>query len=124
MITELKENQIFVFGSNMIGNHGGGAARQAKEQFGAEEGIGEGLSGKTYAFPTLERDMNKRGIKGLERSRDRFFATAKALPEKEFLMTPVGIGIANYSVEEIAPLFRNAPNNIVLPEEFKEYLNK
>lgn len=116
MITELKGNQFFVFGSNFAGEHHGGAAKQAYEKFGAEWGIGEGLSGRTYAFPTLERDMNKRGRRGLEKSRDRFFATARALPEKEFLMTPVGTGIAGYSHEEMKSLFENPPLNVVLPE--------
>lgn len=119
MITDLKENQFFVFGSNLAGHHVAGAASQAVSQFGAEEGIGEGLTGRCYAFPTLERDMNKRGIRGLEKSRDRFFATANALPDKEFLMTSVGTGIAGYSHEEMKLLFENSPVNVILPEEWK-----
>lgn len=112
MITSLEPNQVFVFGSNMWGRHSGGAALQAKESFRAEEGINEGLSGQTYAFPTLEREMTKRGIKALQNSRDRLYATARALPEKEFLLTPVGTGIAGYSYQEIAPLFTDLPSNI------------
>ena len=112
MITELGDNQIFIFGSNLAGVHAGGAAKQAHEQFGAEMGIGEGLTGQCYAFPTLERDMHKRGIRGLEAARDRLYATARALPEKEFLLTPVGTGIAGFTYEEIAPLFENLPVNI------------
>jgi len=124
MITSLKDNQFFVFGSNLNGNHSGGAAKQAKEQFGAEEGIAEGLSGKTYAFPTLEREMTQRGIKALERSRDRLFATARALPEKEFLLTKVGCGIAGYEESEMKALFYgfscgNRPKNIILPEDWQ-----
>lgn len=94
MIEELQPNEIFVFGSNLAGQHAGGAAKQAREQFGAEMGIGEGLSGQTYAFPTLERGLYRRGIRGLEAARDRLYATARALPEKTFLLTPVGTGIA------------------------------
>ena len=99
----------------------GGAAQQAKEQFGAEEGIGEGLSGQTYAFPTLERDMNQRGIRGLERSRDRLFATARALPEKEFLLTKVGTGIAGYEESVMKSLFaiENKPKNVILSDDWK-----
>lgn len=118
MITTLKENQIFVFGSNLGGQHLSSGAKMAKDSFGAEEGIGEGLSGKTYAYPTLERDFNKRGMRGLEKSRDRFFATARALPEKEFLMTAVGTGIAGYSHKEMKSLFKNPPINVILPPEW------
>ena len=116
MITELKDNELFVFGSNLAGIHAGGAALQAKEQFGAEEGIGEGLTGRCYAFPTLERDMNKRGDKGLKKSVDRLFSTARALPEKIFLLTKVGCGIAGYDEKSMKSLFINAPENIIKPE--------
>lgn len=118
MITELKHNEIFIFGSNLAGNHAGGAARQAKEQFGAEDGIGEGLTGQCYAFPTLERDMHQRGFRGLEAARDRLYATARALPEKTFLLTKVGCGIAGYPEEEIKKLFIDTPNNIIKPEDW------
>jgi hypothetical protein len=118
MITELKDNEIFVFGSNLAGNHAGGAALQAKEQFGAEQGIGEGLTGRCYAFPTLERDMNKRGDRGLNRSIDRLYATARALPEKIFLLTKVGCGIAGYDEEYMKSLFVDAPRNIIKPEDW------
>jgi hypothetical protein len=115
-IIELKPNEIFVFGSNMWGRHSGGAAKQACEDFDAEWGINEGLSGQTYAFPTLEREMTKRGLRALENSRDRLFATARALPEKTFLLTKVGCGIAGHKEEDIAPLFKNAPDNVIKPE--------
>lgn len=58
-IQELKENQIFVFGSNMNGNHAGGAARLAVEKFGAIMGQAEGIQGQSYAIPTLDKDMQK-----------------------------------------------------------------
>lgn len=119
MISSLTEQQIFVFGSNLAGNHAGGAARQAKEQFGAEDGIGEGLTGRCYAFPTLERDMNQRGQRALETARNRFYATARALPEKEFLLTKVGCGIAGYPEEQMRGLFLNPPTNVILPEEWR-----
>ncbi|CAB4132311.1 hypothetical protein UFOVP253_3 [uncultured Caudovirales phage] len=112
MITTLAENEVFIAGTNMNGHHYGGAAAQAHRDFGLVWGIPEGLSGQTYAFPTLEREMTKRGTKALERSRDRLYETARALPEKTFLLTPVGMGIAGYSYDEIAPLFVNLPDNI------------
>lgn len=117
-ITELKYNEIFVFGSNLAGHHAGGAALQAERDFGAEEGIGEGLTGRCYAFPTLERDMHKRGYKALEAARDRLYATARALPEKTFLLTRVGCGIASYDEEDMKALFVDSPSNIVKPENW------
>jgi hypothetical protein len=121
MITSLEKNQFFVFGSNIAGRHMGGAALQAKEQFGAEEGIGEGLTGQCYAFPTLYKSFNYGGLQQrmkqeLEQSVKKFYATARALPEKEFLMTPVGIGIAGYEPEYMKSLFTNPPANVVLPD--------
>lgn len=118
MITELKDNEIIVVGTNMYGNHAGGAAAQAHRDFGLVWGINEGLSGQTYAFPTLEREMTKRGIRALQNSRDRLYATARALPEKTFLLTKVGCGIASYDEEDMKALFANAPNNIIKPENW------
>lgn len=118
MITILKPNEVFVFGSNLAGNHAGGAAQQALEQFGAIQGCGEGLRGHSYAFPTLNRNMQKRAINELKRSRNRFYKLAKDLPKHTFLMTAVGTGIAGYKTEVMAKLFKNPPSNVVLPKEF------
>lgn len=118
MITKLKDNQVFVFGSNLAGNHAAGAAKQAKEDFGAEDGIGVGLTGQCYAFPTLNKDMRKRHLEDLNTSRDRLYATCRALPEKEFLLTKVGCGIAGYTESEIVSLFSTPPMNLVLPEDW------
>lgn len=119
MITRLQLNEIFVFGSNLRGAHAGGAARLAKDKFGAQEGVGEGLTGQSYAFPTLTADFEKVSHTALEGSRDRFFATARQHPEKTFLLTKVGCGIAGFSEDEIRPLFKNAPANVILPEEWQ-----
>ena len=118
MITHLQPNEIFVFGSNQRGAHAGGAARLAKEKFGAREGVGEGLTGQSYAFPTLTASFEKVSRAALEAGRDRFFATARQHPDKTFLLTKVGCGIAGFSEEEIRPLFQNAPANVVLPEDW------
>lgn len=118
MITEIKEGEVFVFGSNYAGNHAGGAARQAHDDFGAEMGIGEGLTGACYAFPTLESDMNRRGRRGLEMSRNRLYSTARALPDMQFLLTKVGCGIAGYPEDEMKSLFADAPENVILPEDW------
>ena len=117
-ITELGENEIFVFGSNIQGAHGGGAAWFAHKQFGAEWGVGEGLTGRTYALPTME------GEASLKAAVNHFIACAKKHPELTFLVTAVGCGIAGYTPQEVAPLFKEALalENVYLPEVFIEVL--
>ena len=104
MIKSLKPNQIFVFGSNLNGNHAGGAALQAVK-FGAIEGVYEGMAGQSYAFPTLTKSMEQVSQKNLEKSRDRLFKVCKENPDKEFLLTKVGCGIARFNEEKIKKLF-------------------
>lgn len=117
-ITELGENEIFVFGSNIQGAHGGGAAWFAHKRFGAEWGVGEGLTGRTYALPTME------GEASLKAAVNHFIACAKQHPELTFLVTAVGCGIAGYTPQEVAPLFKEALalENVYLPEVFIEVL--
>jgi len=112
MITKLKDNQVFVFGSNLNGFHAGCAAKQAYEQFGAEWGIGEGLTGQSYAFPTLDKNMQQVNMSDLEISRNKLYNTANSMPYLEFLLTPVGTGIAGFDIEVISELFKNCPINI------------
>jgi hypothetical protein len=119
VITHLNPNEIFVFGSNQRGAHAGGAARLAKEKFGAQEGVGEGLTGQSYAFPTLTASFEKVSQASLEASRDRFFAAARQNPDKTFVLTKVGCGIAGFTEDEIRPLFKNAPANVILPEDWR-----
>lgn len=117
VITELKPNEIFVFGSNLAGRHGAGAARQAREQFGAVYGVGEGLTGQCYAFPTLGVKLGKRTRAGLETSRDTFYAVACSHPELTFLLTKVGCGLAGYPEEQMIRLFStDCPENVVKPD--------
>jgi hypothetical protein len=116
MITSLKANERFVFGSNLAGNHAGGAAKQAHEKFSAEMGIGEGLTGQCYAFPTLNQNFERMAYENLVQSRDVFYRCAVAHPDLIFLMTPVGTGIAGYSEEAMRSLFKNPPDNVTLPE--------
>ena len=118
-IATLGENEIFVFGSNIQGSHGGGAAWFAHKQFGAEWGVGEGLTGRTYALPTME------GEASLKRAVERFIACAKQHPELTFLVTAVGCGIAGYSPYTVAPLFKKALSleNVYLPKMFVEVLS-
>lgn len=124
MITELNDNQIFVCGTNLGGKHYGGAAKQAFDDFGLEWGLGEGLSGKSYAFPTLDEEFRQRSIKELEDSRDKLYKCCLDNKDKEFLLTPVGMGIAHYNISDIATLFNDSPINLKLPDAFIEYLEK
>ena len=114
-ISELKANEIFVFGSNLAGSHGGGAARLAYERFGAVWGQGVGLQGQSYGIPTMHG-----GVEAIKPYVDEFIAFAKQHPEQKFLVTKIGCGIAGFYVEEIAPLFRDAIDveNIILPRQF------
>lgn len=115
-ISDLGTNEIFVFGSNIQGAHGGGAAWYAHKKFGAEWGVGEGLTGRTYALPTMEGDAS------LKKAVEHFIACAKVHPELTFLVTAVGCGIAGYTPGEVAPLFREATTleNVYLPQVFWE----
>lgn len=115
-ITALADNQIFVFGSNLNGNHAGGAAKLAKDKFGAEEGIGFGATGQCYAFPTLGYKMEKLSPEFLKENAEELKQYAKQNPQLVFFLTRVGLGIAGYSVEEIEPLFKDAPANIIQPK--------
>ncbi len=118
MITSLSPNQVFVFGSNLAGKHYGGAAKQAADQFGAEYGIGEGMTGQCYAFPTLDENFNKVSNTQLKASRLYLYKEANANPDKEYLLTKVGCGIAGFSEDTMKKLFKNAPSNITKPKDW------
>ena len=118
-ITELKENEIFVFGSNLAGAHGGGAARIALQRFGAIWGQGVGLQGHSYAIPTMQG-----GGATIRPYVDEFCRFALQHKELRFLVTRIGCGIAGFTPEEIAPLFACAADlpNVVLPRDFIEVI--
>ena len=119
-ISDLKENEIFVFGSNLAGAHGGGAARLAYNRFGAVWGEGVGLHGQTYAIPTMQG-----GVETIKPYVDDFIRFAKEHSQLTFLVTRIGCGIAGFRDEEIAPLFTDAIDveNIILPKEFIENIS-
>ena len=111
-ITSLEPNEIFVFGSNLRGLHGGGAAYIASRKFGAVMGQGVGLQGQSYAIPTMQG-----GVETIRPYVDDFIAFAGQHPELTFLVTRIGCGIAGFTDEEMAPLFEQAHGmeNVVLP---------
>lgn len=113
MITELKDNEIFCFGSNSYGDHAGGAAKQAYEQFGAEMGIANGLTGNCYAIDTMS------GFVDLQRNVRQFIRVASETPKLTYLLTRIGCGIAGYTDEQIAPLFKGVSKNVILPDEWQ-----
>lgn len=120
-ITTLAPNEIFVFGSNIQGYHGGGAARVALNKFGAVWGQGDGLQGQSYAIPTMEG-----GVETIRPFVDKFIGFARKHPEYTFLVTRIGCGIAGFTDGDIAPLFQNAIalTNIVLPKTFADVLEQ
>ena len=111
-ITELGPNEIFVFGSNLAGAHGGGAALLAYRKFGAIWGQGVGLQGQSYGIPTMHG-----GVEAIRPYVDEFIGFAREHPELTFLVTRIGCGIAGFTNEQISPLFAAAHtvDNIILP---------
>ena len=112
LINELQPGEIFVFGSNLAGMHGGGAAYAAYRKFGAIWGQGVGLQGQSYAIPTMQG-----GVETIKPYVDEFIAFAREHTELIFLVTRIGCGIAGFRDEQIAPLFEDAHQlpNVVLP---------
>ena len=119
-ITRLGANEIFVFGSNEQGLHYGGAAKAAMENFGAIMGQGNGLQGKSYAIPSMS------GLGVMGEYVKEFCEFAKAHPEKHFLVTPIGCGIAGFSENDVAPLFEACRDidNISLPASFWDIIGE
>ena len=120
-ISELKDGEIFVFGSNLAGSHGGGAARLAHERFGAVWGQGVGLQGRSYGIPTMQG-----GVETIQPYVDEFIAFAKEHPEYTFLVTRIGCGIAGFTTHEMAPLFAKAIDmeNVLLPKAFVDVIQR
>lgn len=112
--------QIFVFGSNLAGRHGKGAAKFALEKFGAKYGQGWGLQGSSYAIPTKDYSLRTLPLWKIALSIMEFTAYAKLHSELQFNVTRVGCGLAGYTEDEIAPLFRGVSKNCVLPKGWRE----
>jgi hypothetical protein len=114
---------VFVFGSNLRGIHGAGAALEAKLHYGAQTGVGEGRTGMAYAIPTKitpSRARRQMPLDGIQAAVERFIAYATSESDEEFLITRIGCGLAGYEDEEIAPMFIGVPDNCVLPPRWKK----
>jgi len=118
-ITELKDNEIFVFGSNTAGKHGKGAAKQALT-WGAKWNQGNGLQGKTYGIPTKDSNIRTLPIDKIKPFVEQFIQFTKDNPTMIFLVTEIGCGLAGYKPKDIAPLFKGVENleNVKLSERF------
>lgn len=119
MVTKLSDCEIFVFGSNLAGHHGGGAAKTAHKLFGAQWGVGDGPTGHCYALPTMQG-----GVETIKPYADKFIQYAIEHPDNRFLLTPVGCGIAGFKDSEMAPLFSKALDvpNIAVPKQWLPYM--
>lgn len=122
-IKTLEKGQIFVFGSNYAGRHGAGAAKLAKQKFGAREGQGMGLMGQSYGIATKGWRLDVLSLKEIEVQCERFKRYALVHPEFEFLVTEIGCGLAHFKPSQIAPFFKDSPVNVRLPERFWKVLN-
>jgi hypothetical protein len=103
--------EIFVFGSNLAGRHGKGAALYAKQFFGAVYGVGYGRTGNSYAIPTKDEALRVLPLTTIQAWCFAFIEYAKAHPELTFVVTPVGTGLAGYTKDQIAPFFNGMPLN-------------
>lgn len=119
-LRSLKADEVFVFGSNLRGLHGGGAARFAQLHFGAEWGVGVGLQGQSYAIPTMQG-----GVDTIKPYVEQFIDFAVTHKYLFFYVTKIGCGIAGFRDEQIAPLFARAMQveNICLPKSFCRVLS-
>lgn len=108
----------------MAGRHGAGAAKVAKVSFGAQFGCGRGPTGRAYAIPTKDTNLNVIGIDQIEQSMQDFLLYARLHPELNFFVTRVGCGLAGYRDEQIGPMFAGAPENCSLPVSWKQHTIK
>lgn len=118
-----RKRRIFVFGSNMAGRHGMGAAKYAVQYYGAIYGQGEGLQGDSYAIPTKSFDMSILKLPIIDEHIKKFLRFAEQRPDLIFDVTPIGTGLARHKAVDIAPMFKGAPDNVNLPDAFKVILD-
>jgi len=114
---------VFVFGSNLAGRHGKGAALCAAQEHSAEYGVGEGLTGNAYAIPTKDESIKTLSLDDIEKSVKRFISFAEEHQELTFNVTRIGCGLAGYTDQDILPLFKDCPSNCTLPGIWQHMLN-
>lgn len=114
------DKTIFVFGSNLAGRHGAGAAKFALEHHGAIYGIGIGLQGNSYAIPTKDHSIKTLPLYVIKDYAESFLDFAANHPHLTFNVTEIGCGLAGYKPTDIAPMFKNHSENVMLPQRFKE----
>jgi hypothetical protein len=115
---------IFVFGSNLAGRHGKGAALEARDAYGAQYGVGVGRTGNAYAIPTKDCSLNVLPLRTIKAFVTQFIEYAVLNPHLEFQVTDIGCGLAGYTPEQIAPMFKGAPSNCIFSSEFEEVMKK
>lgn len=111
---------IFVFGSNLAGRHGKGAALTARKDYGAQYGVGVGRTGNAYAIPTKDEYLRTLPIPSIRHFVTGFLDYARQNPNESFQVTRIGCGLAGYNDSDIAPLFKGAPSNCELPQGWRE----
>lgn len=116
--------EIFVFGSNLAGVHGAGAALYARKHHGAINGIGIGLQGSSYGIPTKDARIKTLPLHEIRTYVEDFLFFASHHPEWRFMMTRIGCGLAGYTDKDIAPMFAKVPSNIILPPEWVDFLRR
>jgi hypothetical protein len=114
--------KVFVFGSNLAGRHGAGAALFARKHHGAIYGVGEGVQGNSYGIPTKDEHLNVLPLTEINRYVNKFLLFAVSNPQLEFEVTAIGCGLAGYLPRDVAPMFRDAPTNCTLPDSFVAYI--
>jgi hypothetical protein len=129
---QVPRSSIFVFGSNLSGAHGAGAAKLAYERYGAEIGVEEGLMDCSYAIPTIDylvtgaRVQKQLSLREISESVDVFKRCAmmenKPINPLRFFVTRIGCGLARYHDRDIAPMFRNSPTNCSFASQWQAYL--
>lgn len=116
--------QIFVFGSNLAGRHGKGAALEARKNHGAIYGQGVGMQGCSYGIPTKDEQLKVLTLAEIQGYVEEFIHFAKVKPEWQFNVTRIGCGLANNKEEDIAPMFFGAPENCILPAGWRELVEQ
>ncbi|KAA8735425.1 hypothetical protein F4V57_01085 [Acinetobacter qingfengensis] len=123
-VTALPNDQIFVFGSNLAGNHYRGAAKTALENFGAMQGVGRGWSGQSFAIPTKNEHDQAMPLHQIQHYIDDFKIYTRNHAKLTYFVTGVGCGSTGFHLQDIAPLFKGISENVILPSRFKQFLEQ